>query len=193
MFMLSPPSPARQAALFERWSSQSHSYPAEGIGLTRHGHALPGYTVDHNRQLLGHGPAVFKRAVAALLGWNMFKLPWLTLLGTGTIEAGRTVAVMPRHFGLYSLNPCRVVYVMDEYVNDARRFGFGYGTLPDHVERGEERFMIEWRHSDDSVCYDLLAFSRPKNLLLCLGYPVVRQLQRRFARDSKVAMLRAVA
>lgn len=82
---------------------------------------------------------------------------------------------------------------MDEHVSDAHRFGFGYGTLPDPVERDEERFMIEWHHSDDSMCHDLLAFSRPKNLLLCLGYPVVRQLQRCFSRDSKVAILRAVA
>jgi uncharacterized protein (UPF0548 family) len=24
-----------------------------------------------------------------------------------------------------------------------RRFGFAYGTLPDHVESGEERFTVE--------------------------------------------------
>ncbi len=193
MLILSPPSPTQQSALFARWSSQRHSYPATGIGLTRQGKALPGYTVDHNSQLLGHGQSMFERAVAALRDWHMFKLSWITLLGAGAIETGRVVAVMPRHFGLYSLNPCRVIYVVDENVNDARRFGFGYGTLPNHVERGEERFMIEWRRSDDSVCYDLLAYSRPSSPLMWLGYPICRAFQHRFARDSKAAMLRAVA
>jgi uncharacterized protein (UPF0548 family) len=72
------------------------------------------------------------------------------------------------------------------------RFGFAYGTLPHHVERGEERFCVEWRHADDSVWYDILAFSRPHHPLLIPGYPVARIVQRRFARDSKRAMLRAV-
>lgn len=45
------------------------------------------------------------------------------------------------------------------------RFGFAYGTLPGHVESGEERFQIEWHRSDDSVWYDILAFSRPNHPL----------------------------
>ena len=72
------------------------------------------------------------------------------------------------------------------------RFGFAYGTLPGHAERGEERFLVEWSHEDDSVFYDVLAFSRPNHLLAWLGYPFARILQRRFARDSKEAMKEAV-
>jgi uncharacterized protein (UPF0548 family) len=50
---------------------------------------------------------------------------------------------------------------------------------------------VEWRREDDSVFYDLYAFSRPNHFLAKLGYPLARRLQRRFARDSLQAMVRA--
>jgi uncharacterized protein (UPF0548 family) len=63
--------------------------------------------------------------------------------------------------------------------------------LPEHAERGEERFTVEWRRDEGSVHYDLYAFSRPNHLLARIGHPLARRLQRRFARDSIGAMLRA--
>ena len=67
----------------------------------------------------------------------------------------------------------------------------GYGTLPEHSESGEELFAVEWRE-DDSVWYDLLAFSRERHPLAKMAYPLARDLQRRFRRDSGAAMQRAV-
>jgi len=72
------------------------------------------------------------------------------------------------------------------------RFGFAYGTLAEHAESGEERFTVEWNRDDDSVWYDILAFSRPRQMLARVGYPVSRSLQRKFAKDSKLAMLQSV-
>jgi hypothetical protein len=80
--------------------------------------------------------------------------------------------------------------VEDEVAN-RRRYGFAYGTLGEHAERGEERFAVEWNREDDTVWYDILAFSRPKSLLAIMGYPLSRSLQRRFAVASKAAMLAA--
>ena len=91
--------------------------------------------------------------------------------------------------GLWWLNACRIVYVID----DADKFGFAYGTLPGHVESGEERFMIEWNRVDESVWFDILAFSKPNHLLIRLGYPMVRRAQKRFGRESAAAMRSAVA
>ena len=51
---------------------------------------------------------------------------------------------------------------------------------------------MEWL-PDDSVWYDLRAFSRPRYWPARLGYPMTRRLQRRFVRDSKTAMRAAVA
>jgi len=65
-------------------------------------------------------------------------------------------------------------------------------TLAEHAESGEERFSVEFHHATGEVWYDLFAFSRPNHFLARLGYPLSRMLQRRFAEDSKRAMLRAV-
>jgi uncharacterized protein (UPF0548 family) len=45
---------------------------------------------------------------------------------------------------------------------------------------------------DDSVWYDLLAFSLPRHPLARLGAPLSRRLQRQFAHDSLPVMARAV-
>lgn len=139
-----------------------------------------GYNVDHNLIELGRGEATYKRAVEALKTWRQFELGWVTIVPRGVVvEVGAIVAVKARAFGTWSLNACRVVYVIDE----SRRFGFAYGTLPDHVEKGEERFMVEWR-TDDSVWYSILAFSRPQHPLVKLSTPLARRLQAQFARAS---------
>lgn len=122
----------------------------------------------------------------------MFNMPWLQLCWpTAPIRVGTEVAVLVRHFGFFSLNACRIVYVVD---NDAetKRFGFGYGTLQEHAESGEERFTVEWNQASDKVSYDILAFSRPRKRLARLGYPLSRYLQKQFAEHSKAAMLRFV-
>jgi uncharacterized protein (UPF0548 family) len=148
-----------------------------------------GYVVDHTRVKLGVGSRVFTAARTALERWEQFRLGWVEAGPVETpIKEGRFVAVMARLFGLWWVNACRIVYLVDE----EHKFGFAYGTLPDHAESGEERFTVEWRKNDDAVWYDILAFSRPRHFLARLGYPYVRRLQKRFVRDSVAAMVRAV-
>jgi uncharacterized protein (UPF0548 family) len=147
-----------------------------------------GFTVDHNRIQLGSGEQTYARGVAALRSWRQFELGWVTVVPPGKqLEVGTTVAVRTRTFGFWSLNAARIVYVIDEREKRQARFGFAYGTLPDHVERGEERFTVEWQ-ADDSVWYDIYAFSRPEHPLARLGFPVTRKLQKRFVRDSLTVM-----
>jgi uncharacterized protein (UPF0548 family) len=151
-----------------------------------------GYVVDRTRIKLGEGEPVFRAAVAALRRWEQFDLGWVEAWPPDTpIRAGQVVAVMGRAVGVWWLNACRVVYVVDE-AGPVSKFGFAYGTLPGHVESGEERFLVEWDRADDAVWYDVLAFSRPNHPLTRLGYPLVRRLQRRFGRDSAAAMRKAV-
>ncbi len=150
------------------------------------------YAVDRTRIKLGEGEPVFQAAKAALRRWEQFQLGWVEAWSPDTpIRSGEVVAVMGHAFGWWWSNACRIVYVVDES-GPISKFGFAYGTLPGHVESGEERFLIEWDRSDDSVWYDILAFSRPNHLLTRLGYPLVRRLQKRFGRDSAAAMLRVV-
>ena len=161
------------------------------VGASREGVAPPGYAVDSYRVKLGEGPEAFEWAVEALRGWRQFDLGWVQLLPPDApIEVGTTVGGRVRHYGFWSLNLARIVYIIEE-TGDVERFGFGYGTLPGHAERGEERFSVEWNREDGSVHYDVFAIGRPEHILAWLGYPFARVLQRRFARDSKRAMLAA--
>ena len=152
----------------------------------------PGYVVDRTRIKLGEGASRFAAAKAALGRWEQFRLGWVEAWPPDTpIKEGQVVAMIARIFGPWWLNACRVVYVVDEQ-GPIKRYGFAYGTLPEHAESGEERFTVEWHEDYDAVWYDILAFSRPHQRLTRLFYPLVRRLQKRFARDSAAAMLRAV-
>ena len=184
------PSPQLVGRFLAQQRSRTFSYRA--VGHSRRG-APAGFTADHHRLRLGEGRATFARAVEALRSWRMFDLGWIaTYPPAAPQEPGTTVAVRVRHFGFWSLNACRVVYRIDDE-GPVVRYGFAYGTLPDHGERGEERFTVEWHHEDNSVWYDLFAFSRPNLPLARLGYPLTRLLQTRFARDSRRAMALAAA
>jgi uncharacterized protein (UPF0548 family) len=186
MFLVTKPSADRIQRFIESQRDLPFSY-AE-VGATR-GNVPNGYTVDHNRLRLGDGLDTLSRAVAALSQWGQFDLGWVQIVPAGTpLAVGEVVVVRTKHFGFWSLNACRVIYLVDEQT-PVRKFGFGYGTLPGHAESGEERFTIEWHESDNSVWYEILAFSRPGNVLVKLGLPLARMLQQRFVRDSKKRML----
>lgn len=189
MLLLHEPS---AETIAEFLSSAAHlSFSYYEVGASRTG-APRGYNVDHNRAKLGEGPEAFARAAEAIRSWKMFDLDWVRVFGSDTVAPGVTVAVLARHYGFWSLNAARLVYLIDEE-GPVRRYGFAYGTLAGHVERGEERFTVEWSRDDDEVWYDLFAFSRPNHFLAVAGYPFSRALQRRFAADSKRAMMEAVA
>ena len=172
--------------MLESQRAAGFSYPDVGATATSPPH---GYNVDHARFLLGQGPVAFSRGKFAIERWEMFHNGWTHLCSTDApIERGTSVAMMARCFGLYSINFCRIVYV----INEPRKYGFAYGTLPDHVEAGEERFVVEWLE-DRTVWYDVFAFSRPRHVLARIANPAVRGLQSKFRGDSGRAMQRAVA
>jgi uncharacterized protein (UPF0548 family) len=151
-----------------------------------------GYNIDSYSIHLGNGKAVYDRAVDAIRGLHMWDFGWVQLCWQTTpIEIGSVLATLTRQFGVWYLNACRIVYRIEEE-RPIPRFGFAYGTVEGHIERGEERFAVEWR-ADDSVWYEILAFSRPAHWLMKLGYPYMRRVQRRFGADSLQAIVRAVA
>jgi uncharacterized protein (UPF0548 family) len=188
MILASKPSRILIDAFIAAQQNQKFSYPE--MGASREG-APRGYTVDHNRVQLGVGAGAYEKAKRAIRQWKMFDMPWINLCWPDTpIEPGATVAVVASHLGFCSMNAARIVYVLDDPATP-QKFGFAYGTLPDHSEIGEERFTVELNPDDQTVWYDIYAFSRPGKLAR-LGYPFARMLQRRFARDSKLAMRRFV-
>jgi uncharacterized protein (UPF0548 family) len=189
VFSIGKPSGETMRRFLAAQSKLDFSYSA--IGATANT-PPSGYVVDHTRTQLGEGAQVFEAAKAALKRWEHFQFSWLEAGPVSTpIEVDAVVTVMAHQFGFWWLNAARIIAVIDEE-GPIRRFGFAYGTLPDHAESGEERFCIEWHESDNSVWYDILAFSRPRHFLARLGYPVVRRIQKRFGKASSAAMKQAV-
>lgn len=187
MWFLRRPSSEVIAAFLERQRPLRLTYAA--AGATRGSDWPAGFDHDRNSAELGRGAEAFEKAAAALRAWHMFPAGWTAIIPAGAPQReGECVAILFRIGGVWWLSAARIVYE----VNDAgdgvkRRLGFAYGTLPGHVECGEERFTVTW-HDDDTVRYDLCAFSRPRHLLARLGKPVARAYQRRFVRQSLAAM-----
>lgn len=188
MPQLREPSSTEIAAFLDRQRTLPVTYA--DVGATN---STPpaGWTVDRTRCRLGDGESAFSAACEALRRWEHYEIDWLRLIPTTPpLVAGEAAAILVRTFGVWWLNANRIMYVVNE--PEAGRFGFAYGTLPGHAEAGEERFLVE-RLPDGSVWYEILAFSRPRHPLARLGYPAVRRLQKRFARDSAASIMRAVA
>ncbi len=176
--------PTRDEVIEHLTSQRGRQTTYAEVGATRDELAPSGYAVDHNRTELGRGETTFRRAAGAIRAWAMFPAPLARIEPLPIpIAAGELAGVVIHAFGLWWLNAARIVYVIDE----PRRFGFAYGTLPGHAEQGEERFLVHWR-DDDSVWYDLYAFSKPRYWPAKVGAPIVRSLQRRFARMSLAAV-----
>jgi len=186
MFLLGPKTEVRVRRIIEKQKASKLSY--EGVGRTQT--LLPGGCEVHRGQfLLGEGSHVFYKAKEAVQQWRMFDLPWVSLYRENVpLKAGNTVAILVGALGVWMVNLSRVVYVIDE----PRRYGFAYGTLTQHVVAGEERFLVEWR-DDNSVWYEVLAFSSLNYRLAKISPPITRRVQRKFRRESGAAMQKASA
>jgi uncharacterized protein (UPF0548 family) len=185
MFLLRKPDQSRLERVRDIYEDCRPTYREVGATL---GQLPVGYNIDHHRVQLGTSRETFEKAKTAFRNWQMFRLNWLEpCWPEHRIRQGKSVGTLAHLFGVWSVNVCRIVSVIEE-TGDIEKFGFAYGTLPGHVECGEERFTVEWHHADDSVWYDLLAFSKPGLLLTWLSYPLVRRLQKRFAADSMQSM-----
>jgi uncharacterized protein (UPF0548 family) len=147
---------------------------------------------DQSSIALGHGSDVFDRAWRALKAWKQFALGWVEVFPPqAPVAKGTTVAVLIRHLGFWSLNGARIIDVVDLNGPIWTR-GYRYGTLPNHAERGHELFAVSFDRQSGEVRYHIDAHSRPRAALTWCGYPIVRQLQHRFRRESLEAMRRAV-
>jgi uncharacterized protein (UPF0548 family) len=155
-------------------------------GATR-GDLPPGYHYVTRHIQIGQGADQFDAASTGLCAWQMHKRCHMTVQTSSGLQAGQNV-LMRVGFGPVRLTtPCRVIYTVDE----SHRRGFAYGTLPGHVESGEEAFVVT-HENDDSVWLDITAFSRPAAALMKTAGPVGRFGQS-FMIDRYVAAMRALA
>ncbi len=150
--------------------------PIEGTRQAK----IEGYDNDFAHIKLGEGELVFEKAKQLIQDWKMFPSAWTKILGDNkSIQEGTSIVMMARFLGVWFRNSCKIVYIIDE----EKRFGFAYGTLPGHIESGEELFLVEINQQNE-VFYSIKAFSRPRHFLAKIGYPIIRILQERFRQDS---------
>lgn len=129
----------------------------QAVGTTASRGELPaGYVVDEIDVVLGQGSETFANACQGIEAWAQFGLGWCEAWPRETaICLGEVVAVVARSMGLWWANAARIVYVVDDRTSSPNsvtmRFGFAYGTLPGHVEMGEELFLVEWNRVSDAV------------------------------------------
>jgi uncharacterized protein (UPF0548 family) len=191
MFCIAKPTEHQIRATLARQQLSNFSYPE--VGLTQE--KLPtGYLVLRDRATLGRGSTDFERAKKALGQWKMFDLSGVWLCWPSVpILPGNVVGVLIKHFGFWSLSCCRIVYIVDDRGGPTERYGFAYGTLPEHAERGEELFTVEWDRVSDVVSYNILSFSRPGGWQTRIAYPVARWLEESARMSHRTDQLSAGA
>ena len=146
------------------------------VGATQHEPLPEGYRHLRYRTYLGRG--TFARAGEAVLTFRMHRATGARIVTSAEraapgVRVGVGAGIGPVGFGM----PCEVVWTAD----DARRAGFGYGTLPGHQASGEESFLVE-EDDEGRVWFSVTAFSRPARLPMRLGGPVARLAQQGYAR-----------
>jgi len=167
-----------EAGLLERIDDESE--------LPRH---LGGWFVDRFEAEIGRGDNDFAAAREALRRWLQFDRDWLVLADDPVpIKEDAVVTYAARVLGTWWGYGCRILRVIDE----PTRFGFIYGTIQGHAERGEEVFLVR-QNTDGTVTYSLFAMSRPGRWFSWPGMPIARRAQGRFRPTSANAMRRAVA
>jgi uncharacterized protein (UPF0548 family) len=145
------------------------------VGATA-GRLPPGYRHLRIQRTIGAGPDVFTRAAEAVLDWQVQRRSGIRVQSPGGVGEG-AVAQLRFGSGRFSLPaPVRVVHLVDE----ERRRGFAYGTLPGHPVSGEEAFVVELL-PDDSVVLSVTAFSRPAWALVRIAGPLAGVAQRLMA------------
>ncbi|MEM8904134.1 MAG: DUF1990 domain-containing protein [Actinomycetota bacterium] len=134
-----------------------------------------GYHHLRAERTLGADAGDFRRGADAIRDWAAHRaMSMLLAPSTPTLDEGSTMAFALPLAGAWVSGACRIVRVVDTDVS----FGFAYGTLPHHPERGEEAFLVH-RRDDGTVVFEIVAFSRPATLPTRLLGPIGRRLQRR--------------
>lgn len=155
------------------------------VGATRIGGRLPdGYHHMRYRARVGRGREAFEQAAATVLEWRMHAA--LHLRPQPERPRAEPGSVVSLKLGPIRAR-CAVVWALDE----PRRRGFAYGTLPGHPERGEESFLIEWDERDE-VWLAITVFSTGAAWYTRAAGPLVPWFQRLYALCCAVVVRRAV-
>jgi uncharacterized protein (UPF0548 family) len=151
----------------------------EEIGATEHGGAPAGYRNVASRTYLGEGADVYRRVAEGILTWELQRRSGLRVQTESAVVVPGARVVSGFGVGPFRLNvPCEVVWVHRPVPGGGpQSAGFGYGSLPGHPVRGEEKFEVEI-DAQGRVYLSITAFSRPANWFYAAGGALARRAQR---------------
>ncbi len=185
MLFLRRPTEKEICAALEARKSLSFSYPYVGATRTT---PPPGWRINTLELIAGRGRSIREQLVAALFSWKLLAVAGIEVFAVDAqVHTGTDVAILSRHFAIWSLDFCRVIYVLNqepERHGAILRTGFAYGTLPGHAVRGEEIFSLTWSPATEEVRYEIFSFSKLASPVATLLSPVARAAQKRFALSS---------
>lgn len=166
-------------------AARSDSLTYEPIGISRWTVAPPGYVLDRYARPLGTADATWRHACDAIrtCGSTGGRAPRVCRRDTRRRHKrrhGRTASIV------YVDIVCRIVDVN----NEPGRVGFSYGTLSNHPEQGEESFTVH-RRRDGEIVFEIVAVSRPRQVLARAFPPDARYLQRAATNRYLDAMAKA--
>jgi uncharacterized protein (UPF0548 family) len=186
MMFVRPSDSAAMLRLLEEMKGTEPTY--DELGATLLGRRPEGFHHHRYDVVLGSGADVFERAVAGLKRWEAHRIAGVRVYPEGQeISRGATVIVTIGTPLLALAAPCRIVSIID----GQNRWGFAYGTLPGHPEQGEEAFVVSIA-PDETVRFEIEAFSRPADLLVRMSGPVGRGFQQGGTRNYLSALKRFV-
>lgn len=167
------------------WASRLDDFTYAPVGVVMD--AQVPTTLHRNRwEVSLTGAGAFGRGRQAIQDWEVHRGAGLSVITDGALRVGTNVAMAaPLPVGCIEVT-CRVTAVVDE--PDA--FGFAYGTLSVHPERGEESFILT-RTDDNRVQFVVAAASEPAHPLARLAPFVASRLQDKACKRYLAAMTHA--
>jgi uncharacterized protein (UPF0548 family) len=175
--------PSQLEGLLANARQASPTYPE--VGASRDEELRAGYHHVRMTERIGDA-AAYERAVTGLRTWVAHEGAGLRIYPKDPLAPGATVIAVTSIGPMQMAAPCRVVEIFKE----PDSFGFSYGTLPGHPERGEESFVLERR--DGATYFTIRAFSKPVDPLARMAGPIGRAVQRSVTRRYIRALRRFV-
>ena len=169
----------------------NYPYVGQTRDLIDEGDAPRGFRLDRFLYPVGHGQKVFNAVTKAISQWEMFNHPMSELNYLNPeIKSGNTVVVVFGMMGLWTVNPARIIYEIENSRQQGKikQAGFAYGTTIGHIAIGEELFHVDWNLETDEVNFRITVFSRPGSLLPWVGKPYMLYQQKRFRRMAAQAI-----
>lgn len=141
-----------------------------------------GWSILNEQELIGHGLDAFKSASSALMDFTVHRAAGIRVNETGTLLQLTLGPTMNPVSLLYKARGVTGEDLLRHNANNGSAFPgvintvMVYGTLPRHIESGEEAFLV-YMDAQERVFSQLVAFSRHQWVVAKICAPLARRGQ----------------